>query len=334
MTYYDNNRISQSKVKLFLESKEKYFYRYVSNNYTESDTGSLGFGRYYHTLVFQPELIKAKYIVNSGFKVDGMMGIFIEEFHKLHKIAGLSSELAKQEAWVKSGFKWSVDKVWEKFTKENENKIYYKYLDELNGKECIKQEDYIKGIKMLEKLDENTEIQNLLNPVDFLGSPLEVYNELEINWENNCSSLPLKSMLDRIIINTGVRTINILDLKTTKCSNLKSFKNDMKNYKYYIQAIFYINALEYLINNDYNWSKYKGYKIDFIFIPQYTEAPYHTLRPIRLSQENLNKGYLEYREALIDLELCMNTGVWKSDDIYSDSEGIVTLDLFKYDNNS
>jgi hypothetical protein len=331
MNYYNNTRISQSKLKLFIESREKYFYRYVQNNEEESDPSFLSFGRFYHAMVLQPEILKTKYSIAANYKVDGLMGTFIEEYFKAHNIAGLKLEKAKEIAYNKAGFKWTIDKVWEKFTTEYPNMIYYKFLKESKDKETIKKEDNDKAVKMFDKLQENTEVINILNPEDPLGGTVEIFNELEIDWSVTYCSLPLKSMLDRVIVNHNTKTITIADLKTTKCSNLKAFRNDMKGYKYYIQAIFYINAVEYLVENDEKWKKYKDYKLDFVFIPQYTEAPYHTLRPVRLSQSNLEKGYSEYREALIEMEACMLTGVWKSDDIYSDMKGIVTLDLFKYD---
>lgn len=174
-----------------------------------------------------------------------------------------------------------------------------------------------------------------MNPIDIIGNNIEIFNELIIDWEVTYSSLKLKSMLDRVVLNHSNKTITIIDLKTTKCKSLKSFRYDMINYKYYIQAVFYINAMEYKISTDPDWSKVKDYKIEFVFVPQYYEVPYNTLRPIRLTNTDLEKGYEEYRNALISLELCMNTNIWESDDDHTDIKGIVTLNLFNnYDNNN
>lgn len=340
MNYYESNKISQSKLKLFLESKELYFYRYIQNNYINSDTESLGFGRYYHTLVFQPELIKDKYIINSGFTITGNMGVFIEEFYKLHILDSLPEDIAKQQAYIKSEFKIPIETIWRKFQdtedpKNINNLIYYKYLKSTKGKESISQNDYIKGQKMLHSLTNDIKIQEIMNPIDIIGNNIEIFNELIIDWEVTYSSLKLKSMLDRVVLNHSNKTITIIDLKTTKCKSLKSFRYDMINYKYYIQAVFYINAMEYKISTDPDWSKVKDYKIEFVFVPQYYEVPYNTLRPIRLTNTDLEKGYEEYRNALISLELCMNTNIWESDDDHTDIKGIVTLNLFNnYDNNN
>lgn len=337
MNYYNNNKLSQSKLKVFLDSKEKYFYRFIQNNYINNETDSLGFGRFYHTLVFQPELINDKYIVNSGFTINGNMGVFIKEYYNNHIVNKLTEEVSKQKAYIKSEFKLPIETIWKKFisTEDPKNILYYKYLKTTKNKESIDQENYIKGQRMLETLNKDIETINIISPEDILGNNIEIYNELVIDWEVSYSSIQLKSMLDRVIVNHHLKTVTIVDLKTTKCSNIKSFKYDIINYKYYIQAIFYINALEYNILNDSKWSKLKDYKIDFIFIPQYTELPYNTLRPIRLSIKDLEKGYIEYRNGIIELELCTNTNIWKSDDNHTDIKGIITLNLFNnYDNNN
>ncbi len=339
MNYYESNKISQSKLKVFLDSKEKYFYRFVQNNYKSNDTDSLGFGRYYHTLVFQPELLKSKYVVNNGYTVGGNMGVFIEEFYKAHIVAGLQEETAKQIAYEKSEFKLSIDTIWKKFQDSDDpknvnNLLYYKFLKTTKGKEFISQEDYEKSLLMYDALTNNKKIMNIIAPEDITGGNIETFNELIIDWEVTYCSLKLKSMLDRVVVNHYNKTITIVDLKTTRCSNIKSFKYDIINYKYYIQSIFYINALEYLISVDPNWSKLQNYKIEFILIPQYTELPYNMLRPVRLSIRDLERGYEEYRNALIELEACMNTNIWESDDNHTDMEGIITLNLFNNDNNN
>ena len=312
--YYSSGRISQSKLKYFIDCKEKYHGKYIVNAVQNDDTASMGFGRYYHTLILQPEKINEVYSLDTGLKVEGMMGVFIEEYAKTQD---------KEASYIKAGFKWSIEKVWENFEKE-ENQKYYKFLLDTTGKELISKDDFHKGNQMLQKFNSNAEVFHLLNPI---GTGLEIYTELIIEWNVNFCKLELQSMLDRVIINNNMKTIKILDLKTTRDYNLKGFTYSIKKYRYDVQAIFYINALMWYIDNNPEWNKYKDYDISFVFVPQCTEFPHHCLKPCDIDSSDLDKAYLEYREALVELETCMLLNDWTSDSNKTDLEGIVTIKL-------
>lgn len=317
--YYNSTNISQSKIKLFLDSREEYQDRYILNN-RPIDTEALGFGRYYHTLVLQPELLKDKYVIDEGIKVDGMMGIFIEEYAKKEN---------KEAAYTKAGFKLTIEKVWENFGKE-ENQKYYKFLLTSKGKELINQKDYNKSLYMIDKLNKSC-YKTLLEPNDI---NVETYTELIIEWYVPYVKLPLQSMLDKVVINHTTKTIQILDLKTTKQPTIRRFAYDAKYYKYHIQAAFYKSAVEYKILTE--WTNLEDYTIEFIFLPQYTSSPYHTLRPVKLCKDDMDKGYLDYRNALLAIEECMILNIWESDsDLVNLIDGIAEIQLNfnkQYDN--
>ncbi len=311
-SYYESTAISQSKIKTFLESRETYYYVYVCNNKPE-DLNHLAFGRYYHTLILEPDKISEKYVIDSGLKVNGKMGIFIEEYFRTgnEKLAHTLSE-----------FDWSLEKVMHDFNdvKKETNKKYFEFLKSLEGKELISKDDYYKGQRMLANFGQDC--RNILNPE---SDDCIIHTEYYIKWFVPYAALELKSLLDRVVINHTKRTITIVDLKTTKVKNIRNFSYECKKYKYHIQAAFYKSAVEYLLYTE--WSDLKDYTIDFIFIPQCTEAPYHTLRPFRLTEEDMQKAYMEYRQALIDIETCVITNYWKSDYDILDSQGVATLSL-------
>lgn len=306
--YFKSNKVSQSKIKLFLDCKEKFHYKYVLNNYLDDDTSSKGFGRFYHTLVLENEQIPNKYTKDLGIKVGGKGGVFIEEYFKTG-----NKELAYKACELKA----SIDKVWEDFEKPD-NQEYYNFLKSAEGKELISVDDWDKGYKMLEVLKKHL-IYKQMNLEE-----TELYTELVIEWQVSYAKSLLKSMLDRVVINHNNKEIIIYDLKTTKHSNLSGFIYDLKKYRYDIQAIFYINALEFKIKHNLT---YKDYQIKFVFVPQCTEAPYHIIQPISLNTNDLDIAYMKYRQALIDIDDCILLNEWKTNYFSANSSGVLTINL-------
>ena len=75
---------------------------------------------------------------------------------------------------------------------------------------------------------------------------IEVYNELPILWELTLgnTNIPMKSKLDKVIVNKVDKTIQIIDFKTTG-DNTSKFTKSYIQFRYYYQASLYLTALHY-----------------------------------------------------------------------------------------
>ena len=92
----------------------------------------------------------------------------------------------------------------------------------------------------------------------------------------------------------------IIDVKTTEDARLAHFERSAENYRYYVQAAFYIQGVEAVTDE-----KIK----DFLFIvveksPPYAVACYYA------DEEMIRAGNEEVRRCLTLYEECSRTGVW------------------------
>lgn len=185
-----------------------------------------------------------------------------------------------------------------------------------SGTTIVGQEVYNKADAMLQVICEH----ELAAQYFFLTDDLIALTEQAIFWQNDCSELPLKSKLDKLLINVAEGTAIVVDYKTTSASNSQEFGWSVKKYGYDVQAAFYEDAAR-----DYLRVNYPDiiFDITVLFIPQRTTAPYQVLGVLQLDQQTLSAARARYERALQELEGCLHTGVWES------STGIELLMLSK-----
>lgn len=94
----------------------------------------------------------------------------------------------------------------------------------------------------------------------------------------------------------------LCDLKTARSVNPRLFKRQVEQNKYYLKAALYLDL----------WNAATGESRNtFVFIAQENFAPFETLPQI-LSQEFIEIGRAEYRAALRNYELCLQSNTWPS----------------------
>ena len=91
----------------------------------------------------------------------------------------------------------------------------------------------------------------------------------------------------------------VIDLKTTLCAGLSLFTRDVVNYRYHVQAAFYVDGLRAL-----------GCDVQtFIFIAVEKEAPYN-IGIYELSADDLKFGRSLYQRNLKTYSQCLETKSW------------------------
>ena len=297
-SYYDDESISQSKIKKFIESKTEYKSIYIDKYKSSKDTDNLKFGRFHHDYFYQYNTLSSKYIVMLDSDIIGsMMGEFIVK---------VSEGITKEEAHILCGFKQSYETTLKAFNKL-ENQKYYNLLLQAQGKTIVS--DIDRNIAKKMKAVYTAENEYLKTAIK---DGWKIFPEQEVFFTSNFSSLDLKMKADQIYISPDFSKVVIEDSKGTEDLNLKEFINTIKRYRYDIQQSFYKLGVQHWIEEKFNVIVPYD-QIEFVFIPQRKQYPYEILDFIEIDGVSEQKAYNDWTSALIDLEYCLTTNDWNKD---------------------
>jgi exodeoxyribonuclease VIII len=173
--------------------------------------------------------------------------------------------------------------------RKKENKAAKESFIDLNaGKEIITQSqmDMCRGIAK--------KVHNYKTPDGFKYIKDELlsegHTELSFFWKDKQTNLQCRGRAD-YIKNNGV----IVDLKTTKSAKPRDFQKSIVNFRYYVQAAYYLDAVSLITGEKYN---------DFAFIAVEKEPPYEVC-VYWASEDMIAEGRREYRRCLNELESCL-----------------------------
>lgn len=234
--YFNINAISNSSLG-WLKQSPILFKNSTTFGYEKKDNLSLERGSLLHLFILEPQ----KFIVADIKPITGMLGTFIKEMSK-------SDDL--EQAYKKSGFTLSLEKVKENFMKE-ESQSYYKFLKQSDGKLAIPSRTKYLLDKAKDNLIANKKSNDLLFN-DFIHSKnnIEIYIEyvIEFLYEGvNC-----KAKIDKFFIDHKNKKIILVDLKTTGKPMYK-FKESFLFYEYNRQLAFYKKAIQLKFGLDYDF---------------------------------------------------------------------------------
>lgn len=131
--------------------------------------------------------------------------------------------------------------------------------------------------------------------------------EASMFWKDAETGIRCRARADRIHAGGAI----IADIKTTKDASAESFSKDAWNYRYDVQAAFYLDALRALTGVD-------GH---FIFICVETEPPYLVACYVA-TPAMIEAGRTRYRRDLATYASCVESGQWPG---YGDA--VMPLDL-------
>lgn len=231
-----------------------------------------------------------------GSAVDALITGGQEEFNKNFMVAEFPAIPDSIVTIVKELFQWchSTNRTLESIKDDFVIKIASKYNYQNNWKpetraKVIKEKGseyynlmYVAGDRTI--LDTNT-YQDVCNAVKALiesestkfyfaeNNPFEpdIERFYQLKFKGEFESIPVRCMLDEIIVNHKDKTILPIDLKTTK--SVITFNHSFYQWGYFIQAQLYTYILEQNIKNDDYFRDFKVLDYKFIAIDKYLLLP-------------------------------------------------------------
>jgi hypothetical protein len=230
-------------------------------------------------------------------------------------------------AYKESGYKLSFEKVIERFTGEAE--IYYKEIREVRSKglTVVTVEDIKNAEKTVEELKSNEFTGKILNLVS--SDRFEVLAQHQI-MDYEIDGLPLKSMLDLLIIDHKEKTISPYDLKCTW--SVEGFYKEYYLYRRaYIQAYLYKEAcLE--LKKRLNLDLYRVNNLKFIVcdsINYYSPLIYSLntddMQDAYLGFEHKGEKYPGVKTIISDLKWAKENNRWNISRINYLNNGVANL---------
>ena len=310
---------SYSSLKDFSLDRKKYYKKYIlGESVEEEETLASTMGRIVETLLFEPELFDERFYMSSIKNIpEGLMGKFVQELHKLTKEYKNNEEVSFTDicklAYEKSGFKWSFDTVISKFS-GSDVEIYYNELCQIEEKQLsvVSGDDVTNAEKIVEALkisDFTGPIVNLINSHRFT-----VENQFQVEGYSVDGHI-FKSMIDKMIMDTRDKTIDIYDLKCTW--NVENFYEEYYlRRRSYMQAYLYYKAVESLTFK----GELQGYTVNPPKFIVCDSINYYAPIIYTLSQEDLNDAYFGFihkgrtypgvKEVIENLKWAINNDVW------------------------
>jgi hypothetical protein len=330
---------SSSSLKDFSMDRKKYYRKYIlGEKVDEKDNQSINMGKLVETLLMEPEEFDKKFFMSSCASAPtGLMLEFVEALYRRTMeatddkgVVTRSFEDISRDAYVDSGFKLKYEAILTKFI-GSDAEIYYNEIRKVRANDLtvITSSEVTMAETIVEELRTNSltsPIVNLVNSVRYT-----VINQMQIeNYE--IDGLPLKSMLDKVIIDHREKKIIPYDLKCVWA--VETFYTEYYLYRRaYIQAYLYHKALLSIVNNPE--SEYYGYEVQNLVFLICDSTNYYNPLLYTLSEEDMKDAYegfehrgREYKgvkEIIEDLKWTLENNIWNISRKNYLSNGIVNI---------
>ncbi len=190
------------------------------------------------------------YVMESDKTPSPAMLKYIEELYKTD---------SHEKAYIASGYKLKPEAIQAKF--ETEGKAYYQGLKDARGKTLLGFEEYGQVQNAVRQVKEGEFTAKYFQPVT--SKDYQILYQFPIYWE--VEGHACKSLLDLLVLDHVTKTIVPIDLKTTGKSAL-NFRSAFMKWKYYLQAAFYSEAVNFWKNNDTDYVDYTIKNFKFIVV--------------------------------------------------------------------
>ena len=259
---------SSSSLKEFSQDRKKYYKRYfLGEKVEDKDSAAANMGRIVETLLMEPHLFDEKFYMSSCASTPtGLMLDFVEALYRVSRDATdefgvITRDFADitLEAYNLSGFKIKYEAVIGKFM-GSDAEIYYNEIRRVRAKNLtvINTMEVSIAEKIVEQLKTNSTTGPIVNLVN--SSRYTIIDQMQVEGYD-IDGLPLKSMLDKVIIDHDEKVIRPYDLKCTW--SVENFYEEYYLYRRaYIQAYLYFHAMLKLADDPQ--SEYYGYTVDYL----------------------------------------------------------------------
>lgn len=269
--YYALSAISQSALKVFQKNPLEYKHQFVDGNtLIRKETPSMLLGSLVHCMLFEPNEVERLYIP-------------FDEERRPELDKGMTSN--KNKAW-KADIELACNGA---------------------GRNLVSQAVYEQADLMVQKLCAHTGASECMYPLE---EGWEAYYELAILWQSQVSDQPLKSKLDMLLVNPGLKKARIVDYKTTIAGSAGEFSYSVRKYGYDIQAAFYLDAAKSWLMEHYPGV---DFDMELVFVAQRTAVPYYILGLFKLGEDAISMAKAGYEDLLRDLEGRLHNNSWEEE---------------------
>lgn len=235
---------SSSSLKEFSMDRKKYYKKYILNERVDDDESKASIvGRLVDCLLLESEEFDNRFAMSSvGKAPTGNMEKFVNSLYR-NRIENEEIEFAEiaKIAYKDSEYKWTLDKVLEKFI-GSDAEIYFNEMLEIKrkGLTVVTLDDIQNAEKIVNELKNNPFTSKIIGLET--DERYTVQNQVKIEGFE-IDELPMKAMMDKVVIDHKNKIIQCYDLKC-----VWSVENFLEEYylyrRAYIQAYVYYQACQ------------------------------------------------------------------------------------------
>ena len=328
---------SSSSLKEFSVDRKKYHKKYILGEAVEDDENKAAvMGRVVETLLLEPELFESRFHMSTCEGAPtGLMNDFVEALYKrtveatdvFGKVARSFEDISK-DAYVDSGFKIKYEAVMNKFA-GSEAETYYDEIRVVRAKglTVVTANDMNNAERIVAELRNNFVTRDVVNLVK--SSRYDVYNQYQVEGFD-VLGLQCKGMMDKIVVDHELKTLQIYDLKCTW--SVENFYEEYYLYRRaYIQAyVYYLGGLQIL--EDLGIPEYRLEYPKFIVCDStsYMNPLIYTLSFDDLGEAmtgftHKGRNYPGVKQIVEDLKWAKETDTWNISKSRYESGGVVNI---------
>ncbi len=282
----------------------------------QKETEALSFGSLFDCLMTEPDKFNERYIISEVNKPTAQLGEYIDLLIEYKNHEDAYKEMKNRNPKLRDSLEKFKERV------ETEGKKYLEFYESSKEKQVVSKQDYYLALTMKESLLTNQFTSPYFN-MDFFW---EVNNQHPLEAE--IDGILYKCLVDRFLINSALKKIIPIDIKTTG-EYPNAFMKSVWKYRYYLQGALYWDIIQ---------RKYPDYEVaDFLFFvcsKELPQKPYIWSLDEKTREIGRNGGFSRtgqkirgYKELANDLQWHEQTGQWEYPKTVYDNGGISFIEL-------
>ena len=280
--YHRGPGISKSGLDLINQSPDHYAEAYLRGKPPKEPTPAMVIGDMVHKAILEPDLFVKKYAKLPNPKDFPGALVTVDDIKKRLGELGVDKGLNGSKSTL---IKMLQEKdpsclIWDVYEEQ--------YRKEQEGKTLIKAEDFDMVVAMNMKVKQHPLCaEGLLS-----GVP-----EQSMYWNDPETGVLCKARPD-FLRNDGI----IIDVKTTMNASLKEFEKSIANFRYHVQAAYYLDGLTQIL----------GFKVKLFVFVVIEKTPPYGIAVYVCNEAMLEKGRELYRRDLNLYAECLKNNQWPS----------------------